>query len=239
MTNKHSTEHEAGENNVDLARRIHWGLVIVIHVIMAVELVFTLYHGYWVNVFLILAIMSVILIPLFLGGRFQLHIPSEFQILAVIFVFASLFLGEVRDFYERLWWWDIVLHTSSGLLLGILGFLLVYVLNENERAPIHMQPRFVALFAFLFAVAVGALWEIFEFSMDKLFGTHMQKAMLGDPSGLTDTMWDLIVDTLGALVVGITGWSYMLRKQHSFIEVWIQKFIHRNPHLFRGSRQES
>ena len=28
-----------------------------------------------------------------------------------------------------------------------------------------MKPRFVAIFAFLFAVAVGAIWEIFEFSM--------------------------------------------------------------------------
>lgn len=27
--------------------------------------------------------------------------------------------------------------------------------------------------------------------------------MLGDPSGLTDTMWDLIVDTLGAVVIGL------------------------------------
>lgn len=27
--------------------------------------------------------------------------------------------------------------------------------------------------------------------------------MLGDPSGLTDTMWDLIVETLGAVVIGL------------------------------------
>jgi hypothetical protein len=73
----------------------------------------------------------------------------------MIFVFASLFLGEVRSFYERIWWWDIALHTTSGLLLGILGFLLVYVLNENERVDVHMLPRFVAFFAFTFAVAWG------------------------------------------------------------------------------------
>jgi hypothetical protein len=42
----------------------------------------------------------------------------------------------------------------------------------------HMRPRFVALFAFLFAVAVGALWEIFEFAIDGTFGTQMQKPML-------------------------------------------------------------
>lgn len=217
----------------DLARKIHWGLVGVLHLAMAGELVAAVYYGYWMSVFLIAAIMSVMLVPLLLGGRFQLQVPSEFQILAVIFVFAALFLGEIRQYYERLWWWDIALHSASGLLLGIFGFLLVYVLNENERADLHMRPRFVAFFAFLFAVAIGALWEIFEFSMDQFFGMNMQKPMLGDPSGLTDTMWDLIVDTLGALVISVFGWWYMVREEHSFIERWIKKFVQHNPHLFR------
>jgi uncharacterized membrane protein YjdF len=115
----------------------------------------------------------------------------------------------------------------------MLGFLLIYVLNENERVDVHMRPRFVALFAFLFAVAVGAVWEIFEYSMDRLVGTTMQKPMLGDASGLTDTMWDLIVDTIGAFLISGLGWWYMKRKTHSFIEVWIRRFIERNPKLFR------
>ena len=84
------------------------------------------------------------------------------------------------------------------------------------------------------AVAVGALWEIFEFAVDRLFGTTMQKPMLGDASGLTDTMWDLIVDTLGALVISVFGWWHMKRNQRSFVDVWIDRFIERNPRLFRG-----
>ena len=101
---------------------------------------------------------------------------------------------------------------------GVLGFLLVYVLNESERVEMHMRPRFVALFAFLFAVVVGTLWEIFEFAMDQLAGTRMQKPMFGDPSGLTDTMWDMIVNALGALTISALGWWYMNRGEHSFIE---------------------
>lgn len=61
----------------------------------------------------------------------------------------------------------------------------------------------------MFALGVGALWEIFEFTMDSLFGMNMQKPMLGDPSGLTDTMWDLIVDATGALVISVLGWRYL------------------------------
>jgi hypothetical protein len=39
------------------------------------------------------------------------------------------------------------------------------------------------LFAFVFAVAGGALWQIFEFAADRLFGMQMQKPMFDDPRG--------------------------------------------------------
>ena len=214
-----------------IARIRRW-VVIVLPVIMTVEVALAVYEGLWLSAFTVVIIMAIVLSPIVLSKRLQLYIPSEFQVLAIVFMFAAIFLGEIRNFYERFWWWDIALHTSSGLLLGIVGFLLVYVLNEHERIDLHMHPRFVALFAFVFAVAVGALWEIFEFGMDRIFGTNMQKPMLGDPSGLTDTMWDLIVDALGALAISAFGWWYMKQGKRSFIEEWIQKFIEKNPRLF-------
>lgn len=217
-----------------LVARIHRTTVLVLQAVLAVELVFVLIGQQWLNVFLIMMIMGGTLVPVVLRHRWTIDIPPEFQVLTIAFVFASVFLGEIRHYYERFWWWDIALHASSGLLLGILGFLLVYVLNENERVALHMRPRFVAIFAFLFAVSVGSFWEMFEFGMDSAFGTTMQKPMLGDPSGLTDTMWDLIVDATGALVICGLGWWYMEQGRRSFIEHWIRKFIHRNPHLFKS-----
>lgn len=216
----------------DAAARVHRVVVILLQLVMATELVLLARDGQWVTAVLVGLIMLITLAPLVFKERLPVVIPPEFQLLAVLFVFASLFLGEVRSFYQRFWWWDMALHTVSGLLLGILGFLLVFVLNENRRVNFQLQPRFVALFAFVFAVAVGALWEIFEFAMDQLIGTNMQKPMFGDLSGLTDTMWDLIVDTLGALVISVLGWWYLRRGQRSFIEAWIGKFIENNPRLF-------
>jgi hypothetical protein len=207
--------------------------VFAVAFVMTIETVAMLLDAEWMNAFLVMAIMMVILSPTLLHRSLPVSIPAEFQVLALLFSFAALFLGEVRSYYQRIWWWDIALHASSGLLLGILGFLLVYILNESRRVDIHMRPRFVALFAFLFAVAVGAIWEIFEFGMDRLAGTTMQKPMLGDLSGLTDTMWDLIVDTLGAGTISIVGWIYMRRSRRSFIGQLIDKFIAINPHLFR------
>lgn len=205
---------------------------MVLQAIMALEFAAALYERQWFTAFLVFMIITLTLAPAALGHRLRVHIPSEFQLLAVVFVFAALFLGEIHSYYDRIWWWDIALHTTSGLLLGIVGFLLVYLLNQSENVDIHLQPHFVALFAFVFAVAVGTLWEIFEFTMDRNFGTRMQKPMLGDPSGLTDTMWDLIVDTIGAAAISLFGWWYLRRGERSFVEVWIRRFIEHNPRLF-------
>ncbi|MFA7585622.1 MAG: hypothetical protein WCY11_05405, partial [Novosphingobium sp.] len=163
----------------------------------------------WLTAVVTVGIILVTLAPFFMARLFRVFIPPEFVLAAIAFVFASLFLGEVHGYYTRYWWWDIALHSGSGFLLGVVGFLLVHVLNETEEIGMHMKPGFVAFFAFLFAVGIGVLWEIFEFAMDQLFGMNMQKPMLDDPSGLTDTMWDLIVDMLGALVVTVLGYGYI------------------------------
>lgn len=221
------------DNSADIPTIVQRVVLSVLMLIMMVELVFLFREQQWMNVFLVIMIMGLTLAPAVVGRRIHVYIPAEFQILAIVFVFAALFLGEIHGYYGRIWWWDIALHTSSGLLMGIFGFLLVYLLNESEHIDLHLRPRFVALFACLFAIVVGTLWEIFEFSMDQIVGTTMQKPMLGDPSGLTDTMWDMIVNAVGAICISSLGRWYMVRSQQSFIEVWIQKFIQRNRRLFR------
>lgn len=217
------------------AKRFRIGLMIILQTIMALELIYLLYEQHWMSGVWLLAVMSITASPVLLGHRLPVRIPPEYDVLAILFVFASLFLGEFQDYYARLWWWDVALHATSGLLLGMVGFLLVYVLNESRNIDFHLRPGFVALFAFTFAVTGGALWEIFEFAMDQFFGTTMQKPMFNDPSGLTDTMGDLIVDALGAAIISCFGWWNMKRKNHSILDVWIEKFLERNPRLFHSS----
>jgi uncharacterized membrane protein YjdF len=219
---------------LDAATRIKRWIVFVIVTLMTIDLVVIVSEKQWLSAFLILTIALLILLVTVFSDRLAVHLPSEFQVVALLFVFAALFLGEVRSYYDKIWWWDIVLHSSSGLLMGILGFLLVYVLNASEKIAFSMTPRFIAFFAFLFAVAVGTIWEIFEFSMDVLFGANMQKAMFNDPSGLTDTMWDMIVNMIGAACISGLGWWYMKQDRRSFIDTWIHKFIEKNPGWFQS-----
>lgn len=173
-------------------------------------------------------ILCITFLPEVLGNRFRVRIPHEFVSIAVVFVYLSLFLGGVQEFYARYWWWDMLLHLGSGFLLGVLGFLLVYVLNEKKDVEMDLHPKFIAFFAFVFAMGMGAMWEIFEFGMDQILGRNMQKG------SLVDTMSDLIVDGIGAFTISMLGWGYLEKTDRdSFLEKSIDSFIANNPRLFK------
>lgn len=232
MTNK---QHYQADVNSGFSEenRFHKILVRILLVIMSLEGFYLLYSGQWLSFFLIMIIIFALLAPVLFQSQLNVTVPAEFHISVVMFSFAALYLGEVQQFYQRLWWWDIALHATAGLLMGIIGFLMVYILNETERVRLNLTAGFIAFFAFLFAIAIGTFWEIFEFSVDEIFGMNMQKPMLGDPSGLTDTMWDIIVNAVGALLISLSGWWYLKSNRDFFVMSWIKKFISRNPRLFR------
>jgi hypothetical protein len=76
-------------------------------------------------------------------------------------------------------------------------------------------------------MALGAVWEIFEYGMDQIFGLNMQK------SGLQDTMWDLIVDALGALLTSVIGYIYLKGGKTRIFYRLVDRFICENPQIFR------
>ena len=140
-----------------------------------------------------------------------------------------------------------MLHTLNGFLVAAVGFCLVDLFNRSERITFRLSPLFLSIVAFCFSMTVGVLWEFFEFSMDQLLHTDMQKdflvqsvnSVLLNPSGLNnvvrepitslvvngqdwmefpggyvdigliDTMKDLMVNFIGAVVFSIIGFFYV------------------------------
>ena len=155
--------------------------------------------------------MVVMFIPSLLQKKLSLTIPNYMFVLYFIFLFCAIYLGEVQDFYFIIPYWDLLLHTFSGAMLGSLGFTLVSLLNSNKNVDMHLSPFFIAFFAFCFALAFGVVWEIYEYTVDSVAALNMQKYALEDGTllvgreALADTMEDLIVDAVGALVMCIFG----------------------------------
>lgn len=158
-------------------------------------------------------------LPDIFAKKFLKQIPTNMLILYFIFLYCAIYLGEVRDFYYRFEYWDTMLHTFSGAMLGALGFSFVTLLNKVDKIPINLSPFFVCLFAFCFAITIGVAWEIYEFSFDGLLHLNMQKFMteegveLVGRAALSDTMSDLIVDAIGAFIISALGYISLKYKK--------------------------
>ena len=208
-------------------------LTLVIQALLVLGLILFILRRDWENVFLTVLVIGLTLAPAFLGTRYRIIIPPEFQFIAAVWVFLTLYLGSARDFYYRFWWWDAVLQAGSGFLLGIVGFIVLFLLNRTDRIPRGMTPGFVCFFAVTFSVFLGVLWEIFEYVVDRIApAINMQS----NETGVVDTMHDLIVDTLGAIVVAVMGWLYLKTGRYSFIADGVRGLVDRNPRLFRRRR---
>lgn len=162
--------------------------------------------------------------PALLSRWMKVDIPAGFAAAVAAFLCATLFLGEVGDFYERYWWWDIVLHIGSAVAFGLVGVILMLILVRGQK--LAAAPVTVSFFAFCFAVTVGAMWEIWEFFLDQTFGLNTQK------SGLVDTMWDLIVDSLGAALGAVAGYIYLKGWRGGPLAGMIRDFVERNGRFF-------
>lgn len=168
--------------------------------------------------------VAAILLPARLMRRWDVEIPRVMFLLYIAFLYCAIFLGEVRSFYYSVPHWDTILHIFSGAMLGALGFSMIAVFNNTERIPMNLSPLFVAVFAFCFALALGAVWEIYEFAADCLLATNMQKFSLDNgtvlvgQAALRDTMKDLIVDALGAVGASVIGYISL-----KYEKGWIEK----------------
>lgn len=104
----------------------------------------------------------------------------------IIFVLQDIALAEFL--YWRWWWFDILMHFLGGVLVGALALFV----SDLFKTPFTLT--FV-----IFLVGIGVGWEVFE----RMFGLYNAIGYW------EDTILDLIMDTIGALIVyaGVKLWK--------------------------------
>jgi hypothetical protein len=217
------------DHGEDLGReRVYGLLTLVIQLVLVAGVIGFVLLRDWPNALLTVLVIALTALPRWLK-RVHVDLPPEFQLVAAAFVFCAIFLGTSLGFYGRFLWWDTALHTTSGCLLGLVGFIAVFLINGTDHRPEGMRVSLVAIFGFMFAVTLGVFWEIYEFIADNLIpGLDMQVVATGP----NDTMIDMIVNTIGAAVVALLGYFYCRTGRDSFIVDIVWKFVRRNPRLF-------
>ena len=238
-----SVKHELRENRS--AFIVYSALRIMVIGIMILQIS----NRNFQNVFLCILTLFLFIMPSVVQATFKVEFPTLLEIIILLFIFAAEILGEISAFYIKFPYWDTILHTLNGFLCGAIGFSLVEIMNGNKKLRFELSPLFMAVVAFCFSMTIGAVWEIFEFSMDTLYHLDMQKdtvihsiyTVTLDPLadnncvgitqisdvmvngrelgiggyldiGLMDTMYDLIVNFIGAFVFSILGYGYVKYK---------------------------
>jgi hypothetical protein len=213
-------------NAADLIKReerLQRLILVLLKSSVAASIAWALVYGKWEIFFFGLLTLVLMFIPEIIESRVKIELPAEFDLVIVSFLYMSIFLGEAINAYETFWWWDALLHISSGIILSFAGFLLLFI--KVKQGNLQANPFFLGVIIFSLGMAFGGVWEIFEFIADMIFGTNMQK------SGLVDTMWDLIVDGAGALVMAYVGAHYIQHGGKGPFHRIIRKFLILNPRI--------
>lgn len=211
--------------------KIHFILINLVRFSLLISFLIGIYELRWLIVFVSFIVFVLTYLPYIFEKKSKIDLPIEFEIFTVLLIYASLFLGELHEFYIRFIWWDALLHLGSAIALGFVGFTILYIMDKSTK--VKANPSVLAFFAFCFAMALGSTWEIFEFAMDQIFGLNMQR------SGLVDTMWDLIVDAVGALFASVSGYLYLKGKGNFIFNRIIRDFEEENKKLFKKPKKKA
>lgn len=252
---------------MDRGEKIYFALAQVIRLSLIMAIIGAVWETAWIEaawMTLFVSSLSLLLtfLPVFIQRAYKIRLPGEIQIIIVLFIYGALFLGMAREWYHRIWWWDSLMHAFSGVALGFAGFLILYVLYKSNK--LRAGPFLIVLLSFCFAVAIGALWEIFEFKIDTFFDENMQRARYyieelpgyDDPPhyrlecistgyvienvpekeatrvAVTDTMRDMILNTIGALIASLSGYIYLKKGEIFLFDKLIRRFERANPEIF-------
>lgn len=220
-------------------------IIKIIRLTLVFAILASIYELNWMSLYNSFLTLFLTFIPNILKKHYHIKLPHFLQFFIIIFIYASIFLGEVNQFYNKIWWWDSILHFSSGIALGFIGFLITYILYKTNK--IKTDPVFLAIFSLMFAISLGVFWEIYEFSSDHFFGTDMQKSknlnvndgVCNTRLGLVDTMFDLILDTAGALIASVAGYLFIRTKKVFFFGNIVHEFEKENQYLFKNDNENN
>ncbi len=139
-------------------------------------------------------LLAIIFLVPILDMYYDIAIPAFLDLIMTLAIFLHIF-GMEFGIYDKFYYYDAILHTFSSMVLATLVIVSLFVIERNY-SKIRMSINLIALFTIFTTMALGVVWEIGEFLMDQFLGTATQP-------DLYDTMMDLILDTLGAIIVAV------------------------------------
>ncbi|MGZ9584371.1 hypothetical protein [Paenibacillus marinisediminis] len=140
------------------------------------------------------------------------ELPPALRFSVLIFIALTMMIANLFGMYAFIPHLDKIEHLLSGVILFFTG---QFILNKMaKRKGLSSLPSNIVIgFSFFFSVAMAGVWEIYEFTVDHLFGLNSQNG------SLTDTMLDIICGTTGAIGAVLYLFSRASRDPHSVEDI--------------------
>ncbi|MEK6792880.1 MAG: ATP-binding protein [Nanoarchaeota archaeon] len=205
------------------------GLIVTnaVRLILVLGFISSFYRGRELAMAFTIVAFIATFIPKILA-RFDVQTGAEMQVVVLLIVYGSLFLGEIRGLFAYLWWWDVLLKSVAGLALGFIGLTVILAFEEQEL--LDASPFMIITLSFALSFTLGSLWEIVEFSLDNIFDFALQRIGTGIMAH------DLIIDAVTALVVSAGGYLYKKRAGGNPMSGFIVRLMKGNPKIFRSQK---
>ena len=147
---------------------------MILRILVIISALFEIANSNYTNTFFCIVALVLFSFPNLIENTLKIEFPTVMESMIYVFIYAAWILGELNNFYEIFPYWDTILHTINGFLCAGLGFSFIDILNKRSQ-KFNLSPLYLALAAFSFSMTIGVMWEFFEFSMDRVFLTDMQK----------------------------------------------------------------
>ena len=175
---------------------INWIIIIGVSLFSIFFLLFGNHERGIYKSLIIISIIPVLLIPFFIDKIFNIKIEPEIELVYLLFIFVSQFLGGSLNFYKNISFYDKAIHGISGVMTSILAIVILVKTKSYSQNPLWVN----ILFIICVTLSVAALWEFFEFINDNIFNKDAQKVF---KTGVDDTMLDMLSAFIGSIIFSI------------------------------------
>lgn len=179
---------------ISKSTKIFW---LTLRAIIIVWGIFGLFHGSVVE--FLEAIFAVIFTHLwdffqiFGTHSFIIEVTPETATGLNIFIFIAVCIGSTvnnRTNFEHI---DVLTHFVAGIISAYFGYDLANIIFRKRG---YLGPAVSSFFAICFAQFIAVGWEIYEFSMDSIYGLNLQRR----ETGVVDTMADFCICAAGSVI---------------------------------------
>lgn len=171
--------------------------------------IYSFHIGYYAGTFFGLLAVGLSLVPTLVHRKLHIVVPWEVTFLIAFTLF--LYIGGYSYHWnkELYPYYNLFTRFIGSMTIALLGFLAVLIIMRVSPTCLLFEKWQIFFYIVIFTLAIGVIWEIWEFTMDTLAIGSITTPF---QSGNTDTMFDLIIDLAAGMAIAIVGTFYLYRK---------------------------